>query len=201
MKKIGRVLKFVMLGGSLGILITSTDALGQASLTELMSRLALSRYPPEVQTPEFKSCCHRGEPISLTQLRGRVILLSFWATWCTECRKDMPAFERLHRELTPKGLSVIGINLRQGRGEIDQYARELGLTFPLLLDRRGKIQGAYGVVGVPTTFLIDRDGRPIALAIGGRDWDTPLAREIIQRLLAKPQRLPQRNNDERVSGP
>jgi peroxiredoxin len=186
MKKIGRALKLGMLGAFLGILITSTDALSQPSLTELMSRLTLSRYPPGVETPEFKSCCHRGEALSLAQLRGKVILLSFWASWCTECHKDMPAFERLHRELTPGGLSVVGINLRQGRAEIDRYARELGLTFPLLSDVGGKIQAAYGVVGVPTTFLIGRDGQPVALAIGGRSWDSPLAREIIQRLLAKP---------------
>lgn len=181
--------------------IAGADSPSQLSLTELMRKLALSPYPADVQAPEFRSCCHRGEEVSLAALHGRVVLVNFWATWCSECRKDMPALERLHRELTPEGLSVVGLNLREGRAEIERYGRELGLSFPLLSDRQGKIQAAYGVVGTPTTFLIDRAGRPVALAVGGRPWDGLLAREIIRRLLAEPEMPARRDGAKRRPDP
>ena len=96
-------------------------------------------------------------------------------------------FERLHREFGAQGLSVIGINAREGAAAVRVYAKELGLTFPLILDPSGKINSAYGVIGLPTTFLISRDGRPVALAIGPRDWNGEPARALIPALLAEPQ--------------
>ena len=98
-------------------------------------------------------------------------------------------FERLHREFGAQGLSVVGINAREGATAVRVYAKELGLTFPLILDPRGTINAAYGVIGLPTTFLIGRDGRPIALAIGPREWNGEPARALIQALLAEPTAL------------
>jgi peroxiredoxin len=97
----------------------------------------------------------------------------------------MPVFERLHRELSAQGLAIIGINAREGRTIVLDYAKELGLTFPLLLDPTGKINLSYGVIGLPTTFLIGRDGRTVALAIGPRDWDGKPARALIKALLTE----------------
>jgi peroxiredoxin len=101
----------------------------------------------------------------------------------------MPMFERLHRELSAQGLAVVGINAREGTATIRAYARELGLTFPLILDPKGATNAAYGVIGLPTTFLIGRDGRPVALAVGPREWASKPARAIIQALLAEPAAL------------
>jgi peroxiredoxin len=98
----------------------------------------------------------------------------------------MPVLERLHREFAPRGLAVIGINAREGREVIRRYASELGLTFPLVLDRDAKINALYGVVGLPTTFLVGRDGRAVALAVGPRDWASTPGRALIQALLAEP---------------
>src|SRR5205814_205983 len=81
--------------------------------------------------------------------QGKVVLLNFWATWCLECRPEMPAFERLHREVSAQGLAVMGINAHEGTTTIREYAKELGLTFPLILDPSGKINSTYGVIGLP----------------------------------------------------
>ncbi len=97
----------------------------------------------------------------------------------------MPAFEQLHREFTGQGLTVLGVNVREGTKAIESYARELGLTFPLVLDSNGEIRRSYGVIGLPTTFLIGRDGRTVALAIGPREWSSVPARAIIQALLTE----------------
>jgi peroxiredoxin len=157
-------------------------------VTELLKPLNLSRYSSSMRPPEFSGLTAENKTVSLAELRGRVIVLNFWATWCLECRPEMPAFERLHREFAKQGLTVMGINAREGPAAVRAYSKELGLTFPLVLDGRGEINKAYGVIGLPTTFLIGRDGRAVALAIGPREWASAPARALIQALLAEPGR-------------
>ena len=169
-------------------LLTSLNALAaeRAGITESLKPLNLSGYPHNMRPPDFSGITADGKTVSLAGLRGRVVLLNFWATWCNECRPEMPMFERLHREFSARGLSVIGINAREGTAAVREYSKELGLTFPLLLDSRGEINAAYGVIGLPTTFLIRRDGRSVALAVGPREWTSAPARALIQALLAEP---------------
>jgi peroxiredoxin len=97
----------------------------------------------------------------------------------------MPLFERLHQDFAAQGLTVLGINFREEPQQMQQYARDLGLTFALIHDPPGEISRAYGVIGLPTTFLVGRDGRPVALAIGPRAWGSAEARTLIQALLAE----------------
>jgi peroxiredoxin len=156
------------------------------ALAELLKALNLSGYPSLMHPPEFSGVTADGQKVSLAGLRGEVVLLNFWATWCLECRPEMPAFERLHREFSVQGLAVVGINAREGTATIREYAKELGLTFPLISDPTGKINSAYGVIGLPTTFLIGRSGRAVALAVGPRAWSAKPARALIQALLAEP---------------
>ncbi len=168
------------------VAILSTPAVGQPVATDLLRTLNLSGYPPGTKSPDFGGRTAEGGTVSLAGLQGRVVLLTFWATWCQECRPEMQVFEQLHREFAVQGFTVLGINVREGRRAIQQYARELGLTFPLVLDASGAIQVSYGVIGLPTTFLIGRDGRAVALAIGPRDWSTAQVRALIEALLAEP---------------
>ena len=155
-------------------------------LLELLKALNLSGYPSLMRPPEFSGFTAGGHSVSLAGLSGRVVLLNFWATWCLECRPEMPALERLHREFSARGLAVVGINAREGTATIREYAKELGLTFSLIPDPKGSINAAYGVIGLPTTFLIGRDGRPVALAVGPREWSGKTARAIIETLLSEP---------------
>ena len=156
------------------------------ALAELLKALNLSGYPSLMHPPEFSGFTADGQRVSLAGLSPRVVLLNFWATWCLECRPEMPMFERLYREFSAQGLAVVGINAREGTATIREYAKELGLTFPLISDPTGKINSAYGVIGLPTTFLIGRSGRAVALAIGPREWSAKPARALIQALLAEP---------------
>jgi peroxiredoxin len=98
----------------------------------------------------------------------------------------MPVLEQLHRDFATEGLTILAVNLREGTQAVQQYAEQLSLTFPLLLDPSGKSAALYGVIGLPTTFLIGRDGRAVALAVGAREWASAPARAIIQGLLAEP---------------
>jgi peroxiredoxin len=98
----------------------------------------------------------------------------------------MPLFERLHRDFAAQGLTVLGVNFREDKQAIEAYAKALDLTFSLVLDSHGTITRSYGVIGLPTTILIGRDGRPAALAVGPRDWGSEPARSLMQALLAEP---------------
>jgi peroxiredoxin len=159
------------------------------SVQELLRALNTSGYPTVLQPPEFSGITADGRKVTLANLSGRVVLLNFWAAWCRECRPEMSAFERLHREFSAQGLAVVGINAREGETTIREFGKELGLTFPLIADPTGKINSAYGVVGLPTTFLIDRSGRPVALAVGPREWNGKAARALIGALLTEPATL------------
>jgi cytochrome c biogenesis protein CcmG, thiol:disulfide interchange protein DsbE len=177
-----------------GVLIAIATILGapessRAQVAELLQKLNLTAYSRSTIPPEFNGRMADGREVSLASLQGKVVLLNFWATWCLECRPEMPALERLHREFSVQGLAVAGINAREETTTIREYAKKLGLTFPLISDPTGKINSAYGVIGLPTTFLIARDGRAVALAIGPREWSGKPARAIIQALLAEPAAL------------
>jgi peroxiredoxin len=160
-------------------------AIGQSTLAELLRALNLSAYPAGLWPPPFTGQTTTGQVVSLANFQGRVVLVTFWASWCAECRPEMPLFERLQQDFAAQGLTVLGINFREDTQRMQQYARELGLTFGLVLDPQGEISRVYGVVGLPTTFLVGRDGRPVALAIGPRAWGSVEARTLIQALLAE----------------
>lgn len=163
----------------------SPSVASQPTLTELLKALSLSSYPTNMRPPEFSVRTNQDKTVSLAGLRGRVVLLNFWASWCPDCRPEMAMFEQLHRDFAAQGLVVLGINVREGTQAIQRYAQELGLTFPLVLDPQGEVYASYGVIGIPTTFLIGRDGRAVALAVGPREWAGTEARSLIKTLLAE----------------
>jgi peroxiredoxin len=167
------------------LLMLTPPVMGQSVVTDLLSSLELSDYPADMWPPPFEGQTLTGEMVSLGDLKGRVVLVNFWASWCVECRPEMPMFEHLHRTFAKHGLTVLGINHRETAARIEGFAKKLGLTFPLLLDPQGEIAASYGVIGLPSTFLVGRDGRPVAIAVGPRDWDGVAAHAIIQALLAE----------------
>jgi peroxiredoxin len=127
----------------------------------------------------------KGNKVKLSGLKGSVVFLNFWATWCPPCRAEMPSMERLHARLKDSGLVVLGVDLQEGKGEVEAFVREHKLTFPILLDRRGSAGAAYGVRSIPTTFVIGRDGTILAGRIGGQEWDDPKVIALLERILGR----------------
>lgn len=173
-------------GGLLVLAAWSATGAESPAMAPLLKQLDLVAYRPGTTPPAFSARTVDAQEFSIPDLRGRVVILNFWASWCQECRLEMPVLERLHRTFGSRGLAVVGISAREGPATARRYANDLGLSFPLVLDREGKISGEYGVVGLPSTFLIGRDGRAVALAVGPRDWDGAPARAIIEAMLAEP---------------
>jgi thiol-disulfide isomerase/thioredoxin len=177
-----RLLAFVLLIAVLAGVVSADEP----ALVALLKTLDLRGYTTRTAPPPFSGSTLDARQLSLTEYRGTVIVLNFWATWCLECRSEMPVLERLEREFSSQGLAIIGVNARENKDAVRRYAKELGLTFPLMLDRDGKINALYGVIGLPTTFVVGRDGRAIAFAIGPRQWESAPARALIAALLAEP---------------
>jgi len=151
--------------------------------------------PVEVgsRAPGFIATDLEGRPVSLDDLKGQVVLLNVWATWCGPCRDEMPSMERLHRELGPQGLRIVAVSVdaapgaatapNQAGGDVDAFARQLGLTFTIWHDPSGGIQRTYRTTGVPESFIIDRNGVIQKKVIGATEWDSGPHVELLRRLL------------------
>src|SRR5574341_1567153 len=144
--------------------------------------------PVDVGSPapdfEARTVGGAGQLRHLEDYGGKVILLNVWATWCDPCRAEMPSIERLYRELGPKGLQVVAVSIDDAgaEGDIRDFAREYGLTFDILHDPTGGIQRIYQLIGVPESFLIDRNG-VIRKKAFQSDWYSAENRDVVVRLL------------------
>jgi thiol-disulfide isomerase/thioredoxin len=134
---------------------------------------------------EIRFADGEGRDLSLGDFRERPILLNIWATWCIPCRKEMPALDRLQAKLGEAQLLVLALSIdRQGAPVVKQFYQELGLkALGVYVDQSGKAPRDLNTVGVPTTLLIDRDGREIGRKIGAAEWDSPESIALIRQHL------------------
>jgi peroxiredoxin len=129
-------------------------------LVALLPFLAGAAPPaPGSNAPDFQLKDLQGNPVRLSTLRGKTVVLHFWATWCPHCLAEMPLLENANQELTARGAQVLAINLGEPHRKVERYAQEHGLKLAILLDTRGKAAQAFGVVGLPATVVIDPQGR------------------------------------------
>ena len=106
---------------------------------------------------------------SLADYRGHVVVLNFWASWCEPCRDESPLLQRWHRRLDKQGATVLGVDVQDVSGDARDFVDEYGLTYPMLRDGPGEIRDEYGILGLPETFVVDRQGRIAAVARGPVD--------------------------------
>ncbi|MGB9130229.1 MAG: TlpA disulfide reductase family protein [Thiobacillus sp.] len=128
-----------------------------------------------------------GKTLDLAQLNGKVVLINFWATWCPPCRREMPSMERLSQAFKGQPLVVLAVDVGEDPDTIEAFNSQLDTvpTFPILLDTRSRTMQAWKVAGLPTTFLVDKQGRIVASAIGGREFDHPEIVKTVGGLLGK----------------
>lgn len=132
---------------------------------------------PGSAAPDFALQSLDGKTVHLTDFRGRAVLLNFWATWCTPCRLEMPWFVELQKQYGPEGLEVLGVAMDDaGKDKIAQFAKEMGVNYPVLLGKESVGDEYGGLEYLPTSFYIDRDGKVVARVFGLRsrsdieDW-------------------------------
>ena len=159
--------------------------LGQAQRAQPDLTTALTPVDPPRPAPDFALKDMDEKQHALRDYRGKVVLLNFWATWCPPCRREMPSMERLYRQLGEEGFVVLAVNQWEEPDHVFAYMGQLEVfpSFPILFDPESKVSQLYEVKGLPTSFIIDREGRIVYRAIGGRAFDHPEMVHAIRALL------------------
>jgi peroxiredoxin len=138
--------------------------------------------------PDFTLSTPSGASLSLSELRGKVVLLNFWATWCVPCRKEMPGIEALYQRYKDRGLEVVAISLDKiEAAPVEAFAKDVGVTYRVLLDPSWATARTYGVRGLPATFLLDRTGNVVMRELGERDWMEDAKQQTVEGLLQAPE--------------
>ena len=170
----------------LGSCLLMLSCLGTAQAEQPLGH-DLAPLPSPIPAPAFTLQDGDGNPVSLADYKGKVVLLNFWGTWCPPCRHEMPSMERLYERQQSKGFVVLAVNQTETPDDVFIYTSQLSVepTFMILYDKNSDVAGQYRVVGVPTTFLIDKQGNIRYRAIGGRDFDSPKLEQQISSLISE----------------
>ncbi len=147
--------------------------------------MGIIRLNKRDMAPAFSLPLLSGAEVGPHTYKGKVIILNFWASWCPPCRREMPSMERLYRDYKDKGVVILGVNDMESEEDVRSFYDEYMLSFPTVLDKDGKVFNQYGVLAIPTSFIIDREGRLIGKVFGPREWDSEHARALIKELLGK----------------
>ncbi|MEW6245537.1 MAG: TlpA disulfide reductase family protein [Nitrospirota bacterium] len=167
--------------GSLGA--ASADAAGGVDPYRAAGVQRISGVP---EAPHFSMHTIDGHAVDSGSLRGKVVLVNFWATWCGPCKDEMPALQRLRRSLSDRQFEVLAVTADQQPEAIRNFAKTFNLEFPILVDETKEVSAAFGVRGLPTTVVIDRTGRWVGRAVGPREWDSPAMVALFENLTESP---------------
>ena len=143
----------------------------------------LPPLPKPFAAPDFTLPGEDGKTYRLSDYRGKVVVLNFWATWCPPCRYEMPSMERAHKKVQGEKIVLLAINVGESEEKVFEFTGQYPVTFPLLLDTEGAIIRKYPVIGLPTTFVIDPRGIVMHRAVGGREWDDEQLLVQLRKLL------------------
>ena len=149
-------------------------AFGKAGIPLLKKRMA---------PKDFTLRLLDGSSVNLSSLKGKVVFLNFWTTWCPPCREEMPSIQALSERFKNKDIVFLAVNIRENSNVVSDFIKKNSLTFKIPLDQRGDTAIAYGARTIPMTFIIDREGKIILREIGAMDWNTPQIAAAIEELL------------------
>lgn len=165
------------------VLLPITSAHAELPKPKLNHQLTPLLNP--VVAPSFSLQDMDGDIFAFESLRGKVIMVNFWATWCPPCRREMPSMESLYQSFKDEPFTILAINQWEAPDHVFAYMGQLDVfpNFPILFDTDSAVSEDYDVRGLPTTLLIDKQGRIVYRAVGGRDFNHSNVRKIIRELL------------------
>lgn len=175
--------KLAVMGTAVCLLISLTS-LGSAAGPDALPVAERKVVKLGELAPNFQLRDLNGRFVALSDLRGKVVLLNFWATWCGPCRVEMPAMEELYRTFERKDFEILAVSTdAQGASVTRPFQQENHLTFPILHDADYRVGLTYGARSLPMTFMVDRQGIIRHQIFGARDWGAPEAHQLVQTLM------------------
>jgi peroxiredoxin len=144
----------------------------QQELDRLFGNIGILKIPHATRPIEIQLNDLYGNTVRMSDYRGKVVFLNFWATWCAACVVEMPAMEKLHRRLKDEDFVMVAINMQESDAQVKAFFEKLKLSFTSLLDSNGEVAAGFAVNALPTTFVLDKEGRIVGTAIGPREWDS-----------------------------
>lgn len=156
-----------------------------ADLGTLINDAGLQELKSGTKSIDFRLDNLGGKTVSLSSYKGEVVLLNFWATWCGPCRSEMGSLETLYNKFKAQGFVVLAVNLQESPSSVEGFAKQHGLTFPILLDRSGQVGLTYGARALPTTYLINQKGEVTSGVLGAHDWTTQQMYTLVEAMLHK----------------
>ena len=155
---------------------------GGRDLEQLFEKLEVVRIPSGTPAVDVRLPDLNGMPVGLSDFRGKIVFLNFWATWCPTCVTEMPAMEKLHRKLKNKDFAMVAISLQDSAAQVKNFFEKNKLTFTALLDSTGEIGARFGLRVIPTTIIIDKTGRALGIVLGPREWDSSESVSLFEQM-------------------
>lgn len=149
------------------------------------NRQTLPVLKQPLAAPDFELQGEDGKTYKLSDYRGKVVVMNFWASWCPPCRYEMPSLERLWQKVKDKGVVVLGINVGESADAIFEFTGSYAMSFPIPMDIEGKVIKKYSVAGLPATYIISPDGLITHRAVGSREWDDKSVVEMLLKMQKK----------------
>jgi thiol-disulfide isomerase/thioredoxin len=153
-------------------------------LNKELENLGFLTPKESIKAPDFTLKDLNAVSLSLSSLKGKVVFLNFWGSWCYYCREEMPSIQQMYNKLKNKNFEILAVNVNDTPKEAGDYIKSNAFTFPVVLDLEYQASQIYGIKGFPTTYVIDREGYLIGKLIGSRDWDTPEVIEVFNKILS-----------------
>jgi peroxiredoxin len=145
--------------------------------------LSISKLQAKEQAPDFTLKSKDSGNIRLSEQRGNIVLVNFWASWCGPCREELPVMEEIYQEYQDMGFELLAVNVDDEESKADILLNDIEVTFPVLYDTSGEVSQLYDVNAMPTTVIIDTDGNVRVLHLGYRDGDGKKYEEAIKLLM------------------
>ncbi len=157
----------------------------QSPMAEKLQALGLTVFPEPQALPDFTLPTPDGGKLTLSDMKGKVVFLNFWATWCPPCRAEMPSIEKLQKQMAGKDFSIFAVSVQEDPKTVKTFLDSTPYSFPIAMDSQGTVSSRFVGRGIPTTYLVDKQGRAIAGIIGSRQWDTAEVYEAFELLTSQ----------------